>query len=82
MISQALLESDSDSSDSSDSEVVNFVPTANINKPSVADLLRNSLPQQNMTSFESMAAQLATIASLNGFPPIYPGEYIWDFARQ
>lgn len=26
-----------------------------------------------MTSYESMAAQLATIASLNGFPSMYPG---------
>lgn len=52
-----------------------FTPPNKVNKSSVADLLRASLPQQsNMTSLESMAAQLATIASLNGFPPIYPGE--------
>lgn len=33
-----------------------------------------------MTSYESMAAQLATIASLNGFPSMYPGsEKIQNF---
>lgn len=67
------MESDSDSSDCSEPEVINFTPPNKVNKTSVADLLRNSLPQQNMTSFESMAAQLATIASLNGFPPMIPG---------
>lgn len=68
------MESDSDSSDCSESEVI-FTPPNKVNKSSVADLLRASLPQQsNMTSLESMAAQLATIASLNGFPPIYPGK--------
>lgn len=71
--SQAILESDSDSS-CSEPEVI-FTPPNKVNKSSVADLLRASLPQQsNMTSLESMAAQLATIASLNGFPPIYPGK--------
>lgn len=70
------MESDSDSSDCSDHDVI-FTPPNKVNKSSVADLLRASLPQQsNMTSLESMAAQLATIASLNGFPPIYPGKYI------
>lgn len=69
-----MIESDSDSSDCSEPEIPNYnTPLNKINKqtPSVADLLRNSLLQQNMTSFESMTAQLATIASLNG---LYPGD--------
>lgn len=73
---QTTIESDSDSSDCSEPEIINFTPLNKSNKqtPSVADLLRSSLlQQQNMTSFESMTAQLATIASLNGLSPIYPG---------
>lgn len=62
--------SDSDSSESDTAEVTVQKPA---NKGTVADLLK--LPQQNMTSFETMA-QLATLASLNGgFPPIYPSKF-------
>lgn len=64
--------SDSDSSDCSDTEDLNYTPVKKPNKPTVAELLK-SLPTQNMTSFETMAAQLATMASLNGFPALYPG---------
>lgn len=68
---QASVESDSDSSDCSDAEIQD--PILNTPPKSVTELLRNSLSQHNMTSYESMAAQLATIASLNGFPSMYPG---------
>lgn len=69
-----MVESDSDSSDCSVQENTNYSPINKTKKtvPSVADLLRNSLLHPNMTSFESMTAQLATIASLNG---LYPGEH-------
>lgn len=64
--------SDSDSSESDTAEAT--IPKA-ANKGTVADLLK--LPQQNMTSFETMA-QLATLASLNGgFPPIYPSKFLF-----
>lgn len=70
---QTILESDSGSSDCSEAEVTNFTPPNKINKPlTVADFLRKTSPRPNMTSLESITAQLA--ASLNGFPPIYPGE--------
>lgn len=78
---QTIIESDSDSSVGSEPEIANYNTSLNKIKkqtPSVAELLRNSLLQQNMTSFESMTAQLATIASLNGLSPLYPGDYTID----
>ncbi|XP_031633032.1 mushroom body large-type Kenyon cell-specific protein 1 isoform X2 [Contarinia nasturtii] len=85
LANRTIIESDSDSSVCSEQEISNYnTPLNKINKqtPSVADLLRNSLLQQNMTSFESMTAQLATIASLNGLSPLYPGLIYNPFMHQ
>lgn len=65
------MDSCSDSSDSSDTEGPNIAPFVETNP--VGNLLRTNIPHQNMTSFESVVAQLATISTLNGFPPLYPG---------
>ncbi|KAJ6638616.1 hypothetical protein Bhyg_11353 [Pseudolycoriella hygida] len=71
LVNRTSIESDSDSSDCSDAEIQDPVPSTP--PKTVTELMRKSLSQQNMTSYESMAAQLATIASLNGFPSMYPG---------
>ncbi|XP_055716242.1 mushroom body large-type Kenyon cell-specific protein 1 isoform X2 [Phlebotomus papatasi] len=72
------LDSDSDTSEScSEAEVQNPAAAfAAATQKSVAALLRGSVPP-NMTSLESMAAQFAAVASLQGLPtglaPFYPG---------
>uniref|UniRef100_A0A1B0DGN9 Uncharacterized protein n=1 Tax=Phlebotomus papatasi TaxID=29031 RepID=A0A1B0DGN9_PHLPP len=71
------LDSDSDTSEScSEAEVQNPAAAfAAATQKSVAALLRGSVPP-NMTSLESMAAQFAAVASLQGLPtglaPFYP----------
>ncbi|KAG4075677.1 hypothetical protein HA402_003502 [Bradysia odoriphaga] len=80
LVNRTSVESDSDSSDCSDAEIQD--PILNTPPKSVTELLRNSLSQHNMTSYESMAAQLATIASLNGFPSMYPGLLYNQFVQQ
>lgn len=67
---------DSDS-DSSESEQDQRKPLSAANKNLTAALLRQQGLPPNMTSFESMAAQLAAVASLHGLQPglspFYPG---------
>ncbi|XP_059610169.1 mushroom body large-type Kenyon cell-specific protein 1 [Phlebotomus argentipes] len=82
------LESDSDSSEScSEAEVQNPAAAfAAATQKSVAALLRGSIPP-NMTSLESMAAQLAAVASLQGLPTMpglaqfYPGLWYQQFSQ-
>uniref|UniRef100_A0A1L8DDD3 Putative mushroom body large-type kenyon cell-specific protein 1 n=1 Tax=Nyssomyia neivai TaxID=330878 RepID=A0A1L8DDD3_9DIPT len=82
------LESDSESSEScSEAEVQNpAAALAAATQKSVAALLRGSIPP-NMTSLESMAAQLAAVASLQGLPTMpglanfYPGLWYQQFSQ-
>ncbi|GAB0092397.1 hypothetical protein DMENIID0001_073870 [Sergentomyia squamirostris] len=69
------LDSDSESSEScSEAEVQNPAAAAfAATQKSLAALLRGAGPHQNMTSLESMAAQLAAVASLQGIPGAMPG---------
>lgn len=71
---QPSVESDSDSSECSDTEVISH--SGRPNAKSIQQLLLQQSQHPNMTSFESMAAQLATIASLNGYPPMYQGMFV------
>ncbi|XP_055680449.1 mushroom body large-type Kenyon cell-specific protein 1 isoform X2 [Lutzomyia longipalpis] len=82
------LESDSESSEScSEAEVQNpAAALAAATQKSVAALLRGAIPP-NMTSLESMAAQLAAVASLQGLPTMpglaqfYPGLWYQQFSQ-
>lgn len=72
---QLLGDSDSDSSDSSEIVAMrNSLANASVTSMLQKTLQRQQHQQQQMSSFESMAAQFATIASMNGFSQMHTGK--------